>query len=136
MVHQVTPTPVAGLTRPRGAAPRRDEHGAVTAEAAVVLPLLVLVALLMTWVVSIGVAHVRVVDAARETARAAARAEPGAVALGRRVAPPGSRVSVHHGRETVEVVVVGEVWGPGGIFGWLGPVRVHAEAVAAQEPTW
>jgi Flp pilus assembly protein TadG len=115
----------------------RSQEGAVTAEAAVVLPVLALVALLMSWVVSIGLAQVRVVDAARETARAAARAEsPGeAVALGRRVAPDGAQVTVRQGPDAVVARVASDVRGPGGVFGFLGPVRVSAEAVAAPEPT-
>jgi hypothetical protein len=46
----------------------------------------------LVWLLSVGAAQLRVVDGARETARAVARGEdPGAaVALGRRVAPEGA----------------------------------------------
>ncbi|WP_372500442.1 TadE family type IV pilus minor pilin [Mumia quercus] len=47
----------------------------MTAETAMVLPLLVAVALALVWVVSVGVAHVRLVDAAREGARMSARGD-------------------------------------------------------------
>lgn len=108
----------------------------MTAEAAVVLPVLAIVALLMSWVVSIGLAQVRVVDAARETARAAARQESQgeALSLGRRVAPEGAQVTVRQDAEAVVARVVSDVRGPGGVFAFLGPVRVSAEAVAAPEP--
>lgn len=116
----------------------RSERGAVTAEAAVALPTLLLLTVALAWVLVYAVTHVRVVDAARETARAAARAETTgeAVALGRRVAPQGARVSVSVGPEVVVARVSATVRGPGGVFGALGPVTVSSEAVAAAEPTW
>ena len=117
--------------RPRSRAGR----GAVTAETAVVLPVLVAVAIGLAWVVSLGVAHVRVVDAARETARALARDEQSATALslGRRVAPQGSTISVQERDGTLVVTVAAEVRGPGGLFRFLPGVEVDAEAVAAKE---
>src|SRR4051812_3291442 len=70
----------------------RREDGAVTAEAAAVLPLLIAAALGVAWLVSLTVAQVRVVDGAREVARAVARgdSEGTALSLGRRVAPEGT----------------------------------------------
>ncbi|MCW2761149.1 MAG: hypothetical protein JWR85_1350 [Marmoricola sp.] len=116
---------------------RRRESGAVTAETAVVLPLIAVFTVSMAWLVSLGITQVRALDAARETARAAARSEgPGeALALGRRVAPSGSRISVGHSDGTVVVRVSSPVTGPAGLFGHWAAFRVEAEAVAAQEPT-
>lgn len=113
-----------------------DERGAVTAEAAMALPVLVLFTLAMAWLVALGVTQVRALDAAREVARAAARSDSAgtATALGRRVAPPGSRVSVDVGRDLVVARVSAPVRGPGGLFGALGAHTVEAEAVAATEP--
>ena len=51
-----------------GAAPRRGERGAATAELVAVLPVLVALVLAMVWLLSLGVAQVRTVDAAREAA--------------------------------------------------------------------
>ena len=53
---------------PRAVHPRaaRDERGAVTAEAAMALPVLVLFTLAMAWLVGLGVTQVRALDAARE----------------------------------------------------------------------
>lgn len=100
------------------------------------LPVLVLIALGLTWLLSLGVSQVRAVDAARETARALARDEPeaAAVALGRRVAPEGSRIEVHEGSDEVRVRVQVEVQGPGRVFAFVPGVDVTAEAVAAREP--
>ena len=105
----------------------------VTAETAVVLPVLLLVlAGAVAAVVVVG-AQLRCVDAAREGARAAARGDPPAVVAEtvRRAAPDGAVVSVVPDGEDIRVAVVVEV-AP------LGPVplrvRVAAEAVARLEP--
>lgn len=113
-----------------------DETGAVTAEAALVIPMLCLVAVGLSWVVSIGVAHARVVDAAREAARVVARGEStqAASALAGRVGPAGTRTVVSVAGGTVVATVTAPVPGPGGLFGFLPPMHVRAEAVAAREP--
>jgi hypothetical protein len=115
---------------------RQDETGAVTAETAVALPVLVVLALGLAWLVALGGTEVRALDAARETARAAARGDDPTtgVALGRRVATPGARVTVHDEGDTIEVTVDAVVRGPGGIFGFLPAYHAHATAVAAKEP--
>jgi hypothetical protein len=121
-------------TNPSGSG--RSERGAATAELALGLPLLLAVTVGLVWLLAVGAAQVRVVDAAREAARAAARGDTTgeAVRLAQRVAPPGSRISVSRGADRVTARSVGEVAGPGGIFGFLPGVTVHAEAVAALEP--
>lgn len=112
-----------------------DERGAVTAEAAVVIPVLLLLTLGMAWLVDLGVVHARAVDAAREAARVVARGESAAdaVALGRRVAGRGSSVGVRTGSGVVSVRVSRTVRGPGGFFAFLPGYTVHAEAWAARE---
>lgn len=114
---------------------RRDQRGAATAELAMVLPILVAVTIGLVWLLAVGAAQVRAVDAARETARAAARgdADAEAIARGREVAPEGAQVVLTRSGEEVRAVASGEVHGPGGIFGFLPGVTVHAEAVAAAE---
>jgi Flp pilus assembly protein TadG len=104
----------------------------VTAETAVVLPvLLVVLAAVVTLVTLVG-AQVRCVDAAREAARAAARGESDAVVrrLAAAAAPAGARTEVAPG-STVTVTVAADV----APFGHL-PIRlqVGARAVAAREP--
>ena len=119
----------------RSWAARRTADGTVSAETAVVLPVLVAVALALVWVMALAVTQVRVVDAARETARAAARDEPAdtAVALGRQVAPDGARIDLDRSDDLVRVRVSTEVGGPGGLLRFLPGVEVDAEAVAARE---
>lgn len=99
------------------------------------LPVLVAVVLGLVWLVSLGATQVRVVDAARETARAMARDDPTAqaIALGKQVAPDGARIDVQRGEGTVRVVVTAEVRGPGGIFGFLPGLSVDSASVAATE---
>ncbi len=105
----------------------------VTAETAVVLPVLLLVLLCAVAAVTVVGAQLRCVDAAREGARAAARGETDAVVaeLAGRVAPEGADTVVREDGERVRVTVSAEL-AP------LGPVplrtRVSAEAVAQREP--
>ena len=122
----------AGPGRARG-----RERGAVTAETALTLPLLVAVTIGLVWLLAVGMAQIRAVDAARETARALARGDdPGAAtALGERIAPVGSRVAVATADGQVRVTVTGEVPGPGGLFAFLPAARVRAHAVAVAEET-
>jgi Flp pilus assembly protein TadG len=111
------------------------ERGAVTAEAALMLPLLVSVTLGLVWLLALAVSQVRVTDAAREVARAAARDESDAVAVahGARVAPDGAAIAIERGDGTVTARVEAPVAGPGGIFGFLPGVTLEAVAVAAAE---
>lgn len=100
-----------------------------------VLPVLVAVTLGLVWLVSLAVTQVRVVDAARETARAFARDEPAPTALdlGRRVGPEDARITYQREAGVVRVHVAAQVEGPGGLFAFLPGVEVAAEAVAARE---
>ncbi|MDF9717092.1 pilus assembly protein [Nocardioides sp. ChNu-153] len=106
----------------------------VTAEAVMVLPVLVLVTLALSWLVGLGVTQVRVVDAARETARAAARDDDPAASLaaGRRVAPDGASVSVASQGDEVVATVRVDTGGPP-LLGWVPGVQLSATAVAARE---
>jgi Flp pilus assembly protein TadG len=110
----------------------RDD-GMVTAETAVVLPVLLLVLAGAVAAVIVVGAHLRVVDAAREGARAAARGEDVAAvrAIAGRAAPHGAVTDVSTGGDEVRVTVTARV-AP------LGPVplriTVSAEAVALREP--
>lgn len=112
------------------------EAGAVAAEAAVVVPVLALVTVGLAWLVTLGVSHGRVVDAAREAARVVARGESAATgaALARRVGPAGTRAVVNGDGDTVVVTVTAPVRPPGGILGFLPPVDLHAQAVSLREP--
>jgi hypothetical protein len=111
----------------------RSEAGLVTAETAVVLPVLLLVLAGAVAAVTVVGAQLRCVDATREGARAAARGEDVATvrALVLRAAPEGMTVSVVRDGEDVRVGVAGSV----PAFGPLPlDVEVSAEAVARLEP--
>lgn len=114
---------------------RDEERGAVTAEAAVVLPIMVVLTVGLAWLVALGVAQVRAQDAAREAARVVARGD--SVAAGEdyatQVATHGSQVSVRRDGGSVRVTVRSPVRGPGGLFGFLPEVTLEATAVAAAE---
>lgn len=109
----------------------------MTAEAAVVIPVLLSLVLGSSWCVGLAATKVRVVDAAREVARVAARGESEAAAVrqGRRVAPEGTRFSVRRRAGQVVVEARVGVQGPGGLFAFLPALTVEAQAVAAEEPT-
>ena len=105
----------------------------VTAETAVVLPVLLVVLAAAVAAVTVVGGQLRCVDAAREGARAAARGEPAAVVTGivGRAAPDGATVTIREDGDEVRVAVTAPV-SP------LGPVplriSVEAEAVALREP--
>ena len=111
-----------------------DQRGAVTAELALAIPLLLSLTVGLVWLLSVGAAQVRMVDAAREAARAAARGDAvaEAEARGERVAP-GSSVTVVSRDDEVVSTATGSVEPPGGLVGFLPTVRLHAQAVAASE---
>jgi Flp pilus assembly protein TadG len=108
----------------------------VAAEAAVVIPLLLSLVLASVWCIALAATKVRVVDAAREAARVAARGESDdeAVVHGRRVAPDGTRFSVRRAGGQVVVKASVGVHGPGGLLAFLPALTVESEAVAAEEP--
>jgi len=105
----------------------------VTAETAVVLPVLLFVlAGAVAAVVVVG-AQLRCVDAAREGARAAARGEPAAVVteLAAGAGPDGATTELGGAQDTVRVTVSAIV-SPLGPIPWH--VRVSATATGLREP--
>jgi hypothetical protein len=108
--------------------------GFVTAEAAVALPVLVLLTAVLVAGIAAGAAQIRCVDAAQAGARALARGEPDAVAAERvrALAPAGARTEVVTRDGLVHYRVVADVGPPGA---WWAGVRFHVEhrAVAAVE---
>lgn len=121
--------------RDRAGSGSGGQRGAATAELAMVLPLLVAITIGLVWLLAVGAAQIRTVDAARETARSLARGDDPSVAtaLGRQVAPGGATVAVITGADQVTVTVTARIDGPGGLFRRLGSARVRATAVAAVE---
>lgn len=125
----------AALSRRAGRRRCRGERGAVTAELALGLPLLLALTAGLVWLQAVGAAQVRVVDAAREVARAVARGDDPAAAraVGERIAPSGARVVIEVDGSRVVVVATARVQGPGGVMGALSGVEVSSEAVALVE---
>ncbi|MCX5212049.1 pilus assembly protein [Kitasatospora sp. NBC_00240] len=111
---------------------RAPDAGFATAETAVALPALVLLAAMLLWGVVAATAQIRCVDAARAGARAAARGDTDAVALARSAAPPGAEVRLATEGESVRVTVQAPCPGPGRLAAVLS-VRLGATAVSARE---
>jgi Flp pilus assembly protein TadG len=111
------------------------DDGMVTAETAVVLPVLVLVLALCMSAIAAGLAQVRCVDAARAAARELARDETASVAKGAALqVAPDAAVALTTSADLVEVTVRQVV--TIGIPGVSGrPITVSATAVAHREPS-
>jgi len=113
---------------------RHAERGVVTAETAMAMPLLLLVALAMAWLVSVGLVQMQVVDAAREGARALARGEsPERAASLARQAAPGAEVDLGTEGGTVVVRVHRRVTPPGGLLDALAGMTARSTATAVDE---
>jgi Flp pilus assembly protein TadG len=112
---------------------RRRDGGMATAELAVVLPTLVLVIAAGLMMVSVVLAQVRCVDAAREAARATARGESPEVvrSASLRAAPAAASVEIGGTGDEVRVTVSARA---GRVGGLLPAFHVSASAVALREP--
>jgi hypothetical protein len=107
----------------------------VTAETAVVLPVLVAVLAAGLWVVGAATAQLRCLDAASVAARAAARGESDAAvaSLADVAAPAGSSIAIQRSATTVTVTVRTEVRPLHGAGLRLPGLGVSGSAVAADE---
>ncbi|MEU1528383.1 TadE family type IV pilus minor pilin [Streptomyces fagopyri] len=108
------------------------DRGFVTAEAAVVLPSLVLVGMALVWALLAASAQIQCVDAARAGARSAARQDPPdtVLATARRAAPHGAGVTVSRAGDLVRVTVTASAPGPDALS-----LELSDEAVALAEET-
>lgn len=113
----------------------RDESGSVTAEAALVLPIMAFFALALVWLVSLGLAQVQAVDAARDAARELARGgdSSAATVAARRTAPDDAAVEVGHDGGLVTVSVSFPSQPPAWLIVPVPSVDVHATAAVAVE---
>ncbi|MFE7748691.1 TadE family type IV pilus minor pilin [Streptomyces sp. NPDC057428] len=111
---------------------RPGDRGAVTAEAAMALPVLVAFVMALVWALVAASDQIRCVDAARAGARAAARSEPEAAVLSvaKEAAPDRAQVAVRRTGGLWRVRVEAPTPGPGP----LG-LTLSAEAVALAEDT-
>ncbi|MFF7050540.1 TadE family type IV pilus minor pilin [Streptomyces griseorubiginosus] len=111
---------------------RAADQGFVTAESAMVLPVLVMFAMALVWGLLVVAVQIQCVDAARSGARAAARQDPAdaVVRVARDTAPRDAEVTVAREGDRVRVVVVAK---PPALSGL--PFEVREEAVALAEET-
>ncbi|MEU1089782.1 TadE family type IV pilus minor pilin [Streptomyces sp. NPDC005892] len=125
--------------RPRGRSTVRSpcgdgggDAGSVTAEAAMVLPVLVALALMLVWALVAAADQIRCVDAARAGARAAARSEPASAVRDAvtTAAPARARVVVRREGALWRVRVEAPTPGPGALA-----LTLSAEAAALAEDT-
>jgi len=116
-------------------ASRRTDTGYATAEAAIVLPVLLTVLALAIWILVCVSGQLRCVDAARAAARDAARGDSAAsvAAAARSIAPTGAQVQVHLLGRQVEVTVTARVQPFGAVLRLLPPMQLQARAVAERE---
>lgn len=107
----------------------------VTAETAMVIPVLVALMLILVWIVSLGIAQVRLVDAAREAARMSARGDPAAEArhTAEKIAPDGTVVEIHEGDGLTRVQADLTVHADLPLVGDLGAVDLSAQASSVSE---
>ncbi len=113
----------------------RRERGMATAELMTVAPFGVMLVLLLLWVVSLGLAEVRVTDSAREAARLVARGETidTATRAARQGVPPDTEVQVVVDDGVVTVRVRTRSQMPLPFFSGIGAQDVGADASAVLE---
>jgi Flp pilus assembly protein TadG len=112
------------------------DDGTVTAESAIAIPSLVVLLMIFVWVILVVTAQLRVVDAARVGARAAARGESieQSISVAGQAAPPGAEAYVTRSGDEIRVKVEVDVPPPGGIA-VLPSIHLDAIAYAAVEAT-
>ncbi|MFJ7256248.1 TadE family type IV pilus minor pilin [Streptomyces sp. NPDC098085] len=104
------------------------DRGAVTAEAAMAIPVLAVFALALVWALMAASAQIRCVDAARAAARS--EPQPQALEAARSAAPGGAEITMERAAGLWRVRVAAPT--PG--FGPLA-LTLHAEATALAEDT-
>lgn len=116
---------------------RRAECGAVTAEVAVVLPVLLAILVFGVWMAGVVIQNIRCIDAARDVARAVARGEPpqSAQQLVRRTAPEGATFSITEDGPDIQVTVTKDVTPHWPLLAKLPPIKVKGQATIQSEPT-
>lgn len=108
----------------------------VTAETATVMPVLLALTTALVWLISLGIAEVRCLDAAREAARLAARGDDDqAREVARQAAPDGASVVIVQSGDLVAVTVSVAARPDVPPLDHLPPITLSARAVSAAEGT-
>lgn len=113
----------------------KQERGTVTAESALVLPLLAAFAMSLVWMVTVMITQVQTVDAARDAARALAQGDARDIVLARAqdTAPEGARIEVSGTHGSVTVSVSTEAVAPGWLLVPLPPLTVGSHSTVEVE---
>ena len=121
--------------RSEGRRSELPDAGYVTAETAMVLPVLALLLAVALWSIAVAAAQLRCIDAARDGARALARGESDAVAteVARAAAPAGAQVEVRQDGDRVVVVVSARVGFGSGPLSAIPAPTVSATAATVAE---
>ncbi|WP_165555838.1 TadE family type IV pilus minor pilin [Kribbella pittospori] len=115
---------------------RRTQRGAITAELAIALPVLLTLLLLGIWAIGLVILNIQCIDAARDAARSAARGDPfdQAQAIGRRTAP-GATITITRTGKDIHVKVTATPSHKPPLLTHLLPTALTAEATLQSEPT-
>jgi Flp pilus assembly protein TadG len=115
---------------------RRSGRGAVTAELAITLPVLLSLLLLGIWSIGLVILNIQCIDAARDVARAVARGEPQpqAIAIGHRTVPTATITITQDGPDIHVTVQASPAHTPP-LITPLTPTHLTATATLQSEPT-
>jgi len=115
----------------------RTQRGAVTAEVAIALPVLLTLLFLGIWLIGVVTTNIRCIDAARDVARAVARGESPAAAqeLGRRTAPDNATITITRTDSDIHVRVTATPEGNAPLLAALPATPITAEATLQSEPS-
>ncbi|TDU89291.1 TadE-like protein [Kribbella voronezhensis] len=123
---------------PAGVRPasRSGERGAVTAEVAFAIPVLLATMLFGVWLAGVVIANVRCIDTARDVARAVARGEPleSAQQLGSRTAPRDATITITQSDPDIQVTVSAPITPDWPLLAQLPPLHAQANATIQSEP--
>ncbi|WP_442914717.1 TadE family type IV pilus minor pilin [Kribbella sp. CCNWLY201] len=117
--------------------PTRTQRGAVTAEVAIALPVLLTLLFLGIWLIGVVTANIRCIDAARDVARAVARGESPEAAqeIGRRTAPDNATITITRTDSDIHVTVTATPKGNAPLLAALPATPITAEATLQSEPS-
>ncbi|MEV5961761.1 TadE family type IV pilus minor pilin [Kribbella sp. NPDC051952] len=115
---------------------RENDRGAITAELAITLPVLLSLLLLGIWSIGLVILNIQCIDAARDVARAVARGEPPdqAKAIGHRTVPTATITITREGQDIHVTVTATPTHNPP-LLTSLTPAHLTAEATLQSEPT-
>jgi hypothetical protein len=107
----------------------------VTAETAVVLPIVAAFALALVWLVSVAMTEIRLIDAARDAARGLARGDSEALVRAQvaTAAPAGTTLAVTRDGSEVSAEVSLAAEAPGWLLVPLPAIALHATATTLAE---